>query len=439
MIKSLKVKFPFSIAEPGLLYDFSLKQTRYEHDYACLYYKDWNVSFDDVRPMSPVEIEIQTLNHTEKRIVGYVHHLKPIYAAGERSLEIHVIGASYLMKNRSQATYTNVTADQVLKKIARKYSFSYFVEPHERVFPLIAQAGRTDWQLLVWLAKKVGYTLRAENTSLYFYPLSQDYSENLESAPIFSLSNMARHDSNNAYSFRPLIGESLQFDDDNDSVKSAISFNGVDRFAQIDLAYAKQKGKKTSRSIQTPEQFDRFAIATVVSNSEDATWEAQAAEERQRFGYRGYTEVVGNSSLRPDMPIYMDKVGKEYSGFWIVLSVEHKIERAESNTFIYTSDMYIGTDSLGKGSTVPSVSPKRSIKPNVRNTRKKDVSKLKVKGFYNKKTVGTALTLKNKKTPPRINNSSSKSPTWGSSVKDLKQEAITPKYKPAVVIKRLFK
>jgi hypothetical protein len=130
MIKSLKVKFPFSVVEPGLLYEFNLKQTRYEHDYACLYYKDWNVGFDDVRPMSPVEIEIQTPNNIKKKIVGYVHHLKPIYAAGERSLEIHVIGASYLMKNRSQATYTNVTADQVLKKIARKYSFSYFVEPH---------------------------------------------------------------------------------------------------------------------------------------------------------------------------------------------------------------------------------------------------------------------------------------------------------------------
>lgn len=438
MFKYVTVEFPFSVVKPSLVYEFNLKQARYEHEYVTLLFKDWSIDYEDISPMSPVVIYLFTPEGDKRTFNGYVHHINPLYSPGERSVEVHVIGASYVMKNTAQTIYRNVTADQLLKKIARKYEFSYFTEPHGRVFPQIAQAGRTDWQLLVWLAKKVGYTLRAENTSLYFYPLSKDYSENRSSAKSFTLSNVETLGGTDTYSFRPVVGEYLHFDDEDD-IKSALAFSGVDRFAKIELQYAKPKAKKSTRKNNTPEQFDRFSVNTVVPDSEIAIWEAEAAEERQRFGYRGYADVLGDPTLRPDLPIYLNGVGQEYSGYWVIISVEHKVERTSINDSTYITTLYLGIDSLGKpnswgsepGVTAPNKQQIRIIKPNVKNTKKKDKSKLKVKGFYNKKkSTGSIVKLNNKKVL--------QSPKWSSSVRDLKTVTPVGKYKPPVVVKRLL-
>lgn len=440
MFKFVNVDFPFSVVKPSLVYEFSLNQKRYEHEYAVLLFKDWEISYDDIAPMSPVTISLFTPEGFKRKFNGYVHHIKPLYSPGERSVEVHVIGASYVMKNTSQTIYTNVTADQVLKKIARKYEFSYFAEPHGRVFPQIAQAGRTDWQLLVWLAKKVGYTLRAENTSLYFYPLSKDYSENRSSAKTFTLSPVGTLGGTDTYSFRPVIGDHLYFDNDEDDLKSALAYSGVDRFAQIELQYTKQKAKPSTRKNKTPEQFDRFAVNTVVPDSEVAKWESEAAEERQRFGYRGYAEVIGDPTLRPDLPVYLKGLGSEYNGYWVIIGVEHYVERTSNiNDATYISILYLGIDSLGKsnswgaepGVSSPNNRPTRTIKPNVKNTQKKDKPKLKTKGFYNKKkSVGSINKLSNKRV--------SESPKWSSSTKDLKTPTPAGRYKPPVVVNRLL-
>lgn len=440
MFKYVTVDFPYSVSGPSLVYEFNLKQARYEHEYTIILFKDWEVDYYDVKPMSPVVITLNTLGSSAKTFNGYVHHIKPIYSPGERSVEVHIIGASYVMKNTSQTIYTNVTADQVLKKIARKYEFSYFVEPHKRVFPQIAQAGRTDWQLLVWLAKKIGYTLRAENTSLYFYPLSKDYSENRAYAKRFTMSTVETLGGTDTYSFRPIIGESLQFGDEEDDAKSALSYAGVDRFSKIELQYVKQKSKRSSRKNVVPEQFDRFSVNTVVSNSEVAMWETKAAEERQRFGYRGYAEVIGSPDLRPDLPIYLSGVGSEYSGYWVILSLEHKIERTGINTLVYTTVLELGIDALGKSNNWdrfglienPSSEEKRIIKPNVRNTKTKNKTKLKVSGFYKKTSNSSLNKLNNKK-------AQTMSPKWSSTLRDLRVVQPTSSYKPPVVIKRLLK
>lgn len=439
MFKYVTVNFPYSIANPSMVYNFSLKQTRYQHEYAVILFKDWETNFNDVKPMSPVTIKLRAPNSETKEINGYVHHIKPIYSPGERSLEVHVIGASYVMKNTSQKIYSNVTADQIVKQIASKYKFSYFTEPHGRVFPQISQAGRTDWQLLVWLAKKIGYTLRAENTSLYFYPLSKDYSEYRDYAKTFNLRTAESVGGTDTYNFRPLIGESLQFEDEEDDSKAAVAYYGVDRFSKSVLSQTKQKNKKSSRKNATPEQFDRFSVNTVVPNSETAIWETKAVEERQRFGYRGYVEVLGDPDIRPDLPIYLNGVGAEYSGYWVVISVEHKMERTGVNTLLYTTVLEIGIDSLGMSNkwgsqgfiANPTSFGKRIIKPNIRNTKSKNKTVLKVKGFYNKTSNLSLNKLNNKKV-------TSLAPRWTSTQRDLRRVESTNKYKPAVVVNRLL-
>jgi len=60
------------------------------------------------------------------------------------------------------------------------------------------------------------------------------------------------------------------------------------------------------------------------------------------FPYRAQVEVLGNTELKPTMPIYLEGLSTDYSGYWIVLETEHLITNA-----VYTTKLTAGIDSLG--------------------------------------------------------------------------------------------
>jgi hypothetical protein len=74
------------------------------------------------------------------------------------------------------------------------------------------------------------------------------------------------------------------------------------------------------------------------------------------------------------MPIYLGRVGAEYSGYWTILSVEHDIVEESINMQKFTTHLTVGSDSLGEVAnsaypTKPSGRGIRYIEPNVRNTK----------------------------------------------------------------------
>lgn len=116
--------------------------------------------------------------------VGYVSSIRPI-TSGDNLTEVFCISPSYLMKNTSQKIFKNVTADAVVKKICSKYGFKAVTQRHPRVFPSIAQAGQSDWQMLRMLAKKTGFMLKVEGTTIYFMSKDKISSSSKKSAQYF--------------------------------------------------------------------------------------------------------------------------------------------------------------------------------------------------------------------------------------------------------------
>ena len=86
--------------------------------------------------------------------------------------------------------------------------------------------------------------------------------------------------------------------------------------------------------------------------------------------------------------------------------------------------------------TIPGAYPTRSIKPNVRNTQRKDKSKLKVKGFYLKSGKNQLNKTTNKKSPATVRGSVVQAPKWTSTVTNLKTTSPAGKYESSVVIKK---
>jgi hypothetical protein len=365
MSKFIQVEFPNSPSQPSRVHRAVYRQQNYEHDYATIYFRDWGLEASQIKPGSLVRLTIDG-----KELVGYVHHVKNTQEANKHFTEVAFIGASYVMRQASQHVYLNITADQVVAKIATKYGFSYKALPHPRVYPQISQAGMTDWELMVHLAKQCGYFLRAENTTIYFQPLLQDFQDLIYEAISFKKNDAGHRSANSLYTFKALVGETLSH---HGADKSAVSVAGVDPRTATKFNYSKPDRSATTRMISQPEFFDKQATSVVANNYNTATYESTSADDRSRFPYGAHAEVLGTSSLRPGMPVHLDGVGSDYSGYWTALTVEHEIIEESLNVHKYTTHLFVGADSLGdivdsSVPKVPSATPIRRITPNIRNT-----------------------------------------------------------------------
>lgn len=435
MFNYIQVSFPETTLQPTVIYSATISQKRYAHELATLYFKDWGVLYDVVKAGSPVHLLIKGLNE-ERNFYGYVHHINLNRTPGKNFTEVVVIGASFPMKQQVQTVYKNITADQVVKQIATKYNFVSYTVPSPRVYPQIAQTGHSDWEFMVRLAKQNGYTLRAINTELYFEPVMNEFTLYRQEAPKFVMRPASDPNGSTLYSFKPIIGESVPYED---AIKGAIAVGGVDIANNVPVSITQQIRSAKSRERKQLEFFDRFDVNTVATDVTVAQYEAEAAENRNYFPYRGKVEVLGNPNLHPDMPIYLDGIGAPYSGYWVILEAEHTIVEEELNRQRYTTTLLVGTDSLGdsaqwtdsKTIIAPELTPKRTIIPNVRQTKVQPKTilnkKLQYENEYNRASFGD---IQNRAKPP-INGRANAPTMWQTDTVTLDQiiyETYKPKY-----------
>ncbi|MFZ4583135.1 MAG: contractile injection system protein, VgrG/Pvc8 family [Paludibacter sp.] len=442
MFNHIHVEFPGTSLGPKYTYSATIKQSRFEHEIAIINFRDWGVEYDVVKPKTPVKVII-TGTKTKRNFYGYVHHVRTDQTPGKNFTELVVIGASYLMGNPSQTIYKETTADRVIKTIATKHSFVCDPSPHPRVYPQISQTGHTDWEFMVRLAKQSGYTLRAENTELYFQPILQDFTNLRQNAPKFIMRGVTDPEGSTIYSFKPLIGESLDF---KDAKKAAIAISGLDKTSNSRIAITKQIKNKKTRRKQQSEFFNQFDTSVVANDIETAGYEAEAADNKNTFPYRARVEVLGDPDLRPDLPVFLDGLGTTYSGYWVVLEAEHRIIEEQLNQQLYTTVITVGIDSLGtadswadnKVVTSPDYLQKRTIIPNVKQTKVVPKTGLSAPStFPTPQTKGTFGGSSNRKQIPAAKRTQTE-PVWKSTTRTLNN--IIPKTtKSPIITKRVLK
>jgi phage protein D len=443
MFKYISVTFPQAKLNPITVYSFSLSQKRYEHEIATIEFKDWGTEFDVIAPGEPIIVTI-TNKVESKTFYGYVHHIEIDRSPGKFFATVTCVGGSFPMKQSRQTVFKDTTADEVIKKIATIHNFVCYAVPYARVYPQISQAGLSDWQLMTRLAKQCGYTLRAENTELYFQPIMEEYTKYRSEAPIFNMRSLAHPDGSNLYSFKPIISESMTYDGD---TKAAVAVSGVDVLASVPLTVTQQIRNKKTRTKQQLEFFDKFATSTVALDQTVAKFEAEAAENRNYFPYRAEAEVLGNPNLRPDMPIYLNGIGQPYSGYWIILEAEHNIIEQERNLFVYTTTLKLGADSLGSSSVwtdsqtinIPSSKPKRTVIPNVKQTKVRPVTALaSPKRITNQASKSSFGTIENRAKQASTTARANTPVTWKSKTSSLNTIIPTAKKSP-IISSRLAK
>lgn len=442
MFNYITVDFPETTIQPQVVYRANLLQKRYAHEMVYLYFKDWGVQYDVVKAGSPIHLVITGL-HEKRDVYGYVHHINLDRSPGKNFTEVVVIGASFSMRQQAQSVYLDTTADQIIKQIATKHNFVCYAAPHPRVYPQVAQAGHSDWELMVRLAKQSGYTLRATNTELYFEPIMYDYTTKREEAPKFVLRQAGDPLGSTIYSFKPAIGESIPYED---ATKGAVAVGGVDTYNSSPVSITRQIRSNKTKVTSQPEFFDIFDTLTVAPDITVAIHEAESAENRNYFPYRGTVEVLGNPNLRPDMPVYLDGIGEPYAGYWVILEAHHHIVEEELNRQRYTTTLVVGTDSLGKArewsdnKTVlsPEYLAARTIIPNVLQTKVKPKTVLNKKIRYESPSNNGSFGNPQNRAKPSVNGRSNAPAMWQTDTTSL--DTIIYEYnKPQFITDRLYK
>jgi hypothetical protein len=434
------VNFPNTQAKPLRVYEMTLWQERYRHEFATFTFRDWTVDYDDIRPGSPIIFTIDA-DTGSFEFTGYVHHINPIHTPGTRLAEVSVIGASYSLKQTSQQIYYDVTASDIVRQIAKRNKFSYNIDTHPYTYPQVMQAGLTDAELIVKMAKHCGYTVRFHNAEIYFQSMTKLYEEERENAPTYTLRDAQDPLGSTLYSFTPLVGESVQHEGE---YKAATAVAGIDPYTGQVIQVTNQKRPKATKERYESEFFDRFDTSTVANNYSLAMKEAKAVDERVRFTYRAVAEVSGDPTIHPDMPVYINGVGEEYGGYWIVLKTEHKIVSEAYNVLKYTTILHLGSDSLGSASRgadnrtvyAPNQKKKRTIIPNVRQTNKKPVTDLRSGSLYPSKTAATGFGSPKNRAKPKIAGQTIVAKKWSSSSGNLRKTSVTTS-RPTVVVKKL--
>lgn len=182
---TFKVEFPKTPNIEMLLIGAELYQDIEQHDRLILHFK--GKPFKDetiIRSEDPVKFTYTT-DKVSQVFVGYVYDIDPKDDLDSNNTDIICISASHVLKNTDQKIYKNVTADQVVQKIAAKWGMKAVTQRHPRVRKTIVQAGQTDWQLLRRLAKQTGFALRSEGTTIYFVSKNKIYSKSKPSAVYF--------------------------------------------------------------------------------------------------------------------------------------------------------------------------------------------------------------------------------------------------------------
>ena len=432
MFSYLDIQFPTLDSNLHRAYEFSLTHARYEHELAKIYFLNWSVEYDSIASGTPVSVTVNGFN-ASRTMNGYVHHVQPDISPDKNYVEVSVIGASYSLKQQGQGVWVDSTADMVVADIAKKHGFSYIATPHPRVYDQILQAGMTDWELLVKLAKQCGYSFKADNTTLVFQPLTQDFTDMRQQANYYALGGLDKK-STGIFSFKPLIGEAIPFED---AQKSAVAIGGVDKSNANTFVNTNQKQIKTTRKTSKPAVFDRYLTNVVAPTFEIAKYESNAADERNRYAYRGEVVLPGNPKLLPDTPIFLDGVGNSYSGFWTILSVEQTVEE-----HMYTTTALVGTDSLGvsaqwtdnKAIDLPDDKVKRVVTPGLRQKNIQPKTVLNKNGKTNKQNNSSHFSAV--KNQPKAKQSAP-SYKWIGKSGNLKTPAVVDKKMPAFVLNKL--
>jgi hypothetical protein len=348
------VSFPLSRLERREVFYMGVRiqQKIRQHDTAVVRIRStrgrW---FDTFYDGAPVKITYAGRDGVVGTFIGYVTKVRPVQGEGIKGRHIRdivCVAASRELRKTDRHTYSSMTAPEIVAKIAKKAGFAVVSKQHGLRRPTVVHGGETYWEFLTKLAKRTGYVLRVEGTTLYFMPLPDMVKAFLSRAPYLSDSTIpieGGREPRNVFSVDMWVGAAS---DDPENLSDDASFTAVEPATGRVHVVSERPGSAVRRGRTSQSGFTRYPGGVAAHSRSDAKLLAKGAADNGMLAFDTKMTVAGSAALVPYHPLLLSVVDHPLSGTMVVKEVTH--EFTSSNH--YECEVVASTDSVdGSGST----------------------------------------------------------------------------------------
>lgn len=350
-----KVTFPnlSKLASSIRIKTAELVQDEMSHDILTVNIKGILSGTDRLTAGDPVKLDWEILG-TKTTWFGYVYMVETITKSSSTITKVTCMGLSYTLKNQSQRTFTDITADRVAAKVAKEHGLKADIVKHPWTFPMISQTGQSDWSMLSRLAAQCGFGFRVDGSTLIFKPKDAIFNASKSTAPY--LKYIDEPSSTfipfmTLYDFHPILAEQAP-----DIAGSTVNrkLSSIERDSNKDSSHSKAREHspytlnkpKASRFIkESPKAtFEKIITDEVSVSSAHSKHILEARMEHEKFRYKATAASMGHPNLKPYSAVYLDGLPHDMSGYWTVLKVKHMFGGSRA----YRVSMTLGTDTVGE-------------------------------------------------------------------------------------------
>lgn len=224
--------------------------------------------------------------------------------------------AHRLQRGRSSRSFLNMTDSDIATKVARESGLRPDVDATTQVFSYVLQNNQTNWEFLRDRARRIGYELFVEGSTLHFCKPRVDESAAL-GADVWS-------DVVRIHLHMTSVGQ----------VKE-VMVRGWDPGSKQPIVGSATHGAATARGgrqqsgaeISSPFGSARMVVTSVpVQSQAEADTLAQAlADDLTGNAIRVDAEMMGNPDVRPGLVVNLEALGERFAGRYYVTSVKHSM------------------------------------------------------------------------------------------------------------------
>lgn len=350
---SYSVEFPTIPNIKTVPNQIEIHQNMHSHDIVTISYNTTDEKYLKILKTGvPLVVTWREGSETPRRVYGYVSHIAKETVGQRRAMfKIVCVGASYVLKKRSNKIYKNKTIPEVAQAIAKEVGLKYVGVKHPRRFSQLAISGHSYWEWLHEQAARIGYGIVVDGVTLVFKPLDDLLDQSVKNAPTMTMfgnplqKGVLFKDRTLDY-FEVLNGENVELGKSLRSTKHSGGMNPLTGRVFISKHSPKESGKQLRKNVSDV-LFDEYLSGQVVDTSSSAKLTAKGSAELARLNVPAKLQGQGDVRLKPYAPIMVVGTGDETDGYWVVNTVTHTI----SSRGTYEVDMTVSTDGTGSNAT----------------------------------------------------------------------------------------
>jgi hypothetical protein len=253
---------------------------------------------------------------------GYVTSLTEQQSqGGVLTWTMGVTGPTKLLQTGNPRFWVNRTVPSAVETLSYLSYLGYTGHAHTYLWPALAQTDKSDWQMAVSLAKRLGWSVFNRYGIVMLYDPLQLFVNEGSAATLISESYTIA---------KSMLDEErtlLQFDPAEEA-ESSTSQRGLKMayFSDGQMQVAMQKGNHTNY---------RFVSDFVIRSAEEAGIYVNADDsDASSWRQSAKARIMGNASLYPGMSVEILTTNPKYytgkfNGRWLIRGIQHKMDRQD--------------------------------------------------------------------------------------------------------------